>query len=519
MKRSGTLVMSVVLAVCLVVSIAAGGRAAPTPPFFNVVDFGAVGDGQTLCTEAIQKAVDECGKAGGGKVVVPPGKYLTGPIFLRSNVHFEVTAGATLLASTNLDLYPPIEGRWEGIERTVYASLITGHDLENVSITGRGVLDGQGEVWWKAHEETRAVRRKHGIREREPDNPPEAPLRWPRPRTINLYRCNNVLISGLTIIDSPAWTVHPVYCDNVTVEKITIIQPYDSPNTDGINPDSCKNVRISNCYLDCGDDCITLKSGYNEDGRRVGIPCENIAITNCTFAHGHGGVVIGSETSGDVRNVTISNCVFDGTRRGLRVKSTRGRGGVVENIRASNLVMRGTDVAFSITMFYSSGGKGDFVVDETTPTFRSMHWSEIIVTDANKAAVIEGLPEMPIEELSLSNIVVESSQTGIECSAATGVAFYNVVVNAEEGPALAVKDVRDIEVHRFSTRRPNGRAPVIEFENVDGALIQSCTATEGTGTFLELKGESNRAIEMTGNRLSNAAKETEKTKASSDKDD
>ncbi len=479
-------------------------------PYFNVLDYGAVGDGETLCTTAIQKAIDECAKAGGGKVIVPTGKYLTAPIFLRSDVHLEVMAGATLLASTNIDDYPPIDGRWEGIERKVYASLITGHDLENVSITGRGTLDGQGEVWWKAHRETRDARRRAGIRGREPDNPPDAPLKWPRPRTINLYRCRNVLISGITIVDSPAWTIHPVYCENVSIEHVSIIQPYSSPNTDGINPDSCKNVRISNCYLDCGDDCITLKSGYNEDGRRVGIPCENIVITNCTFAHGHGGVVIGSETSGDVRNVTISNCVFDGTQRGIRIKSQRGRGGVVENIRASNLVMRGiTDAAFSITMFYGGDRNEVLPVDESTPRFRNIHCSDVIVTDCSRAAVIEGLPEMPIEGLSLSNVVVESAGTGIRCWTATGVALSNVVVNPKRGPALIVENVRDIEIHRFANRRPTPDAPVIRFENVDGALIQSCTAAEGTGTFLQLVGDSNRDVVMTGNRLGKAARERE----------
>jgi uncharacterized membrane protein YkoI len=441
---------------------------------------------------------------------VPPGKYLTGPIFLRSDVHLEVTAGATLLASANIADYPPIDGRWEGIERKVYASLITGHDLENVSITGRGVLDAQGEVWWKAHRETSDARRRAGIRGREPDNPPDAPLKWPRPRTINLYRCKNVLISGITVRSSPAWTIHPVYCENVTVDGVTIINPDNSPNTDGINPDSCKNVRISNCHLECGDDCVTLKSGYNEDGRRVNIPCESIVVSNCTFAHGHGGVVIGSETSGSVRNVTISNCVFEGTQRGIRIKSTRGRGGVVENIRASNLVMRHmSDAAFSITMFYGGDRSEARPVDESTPAFRNIHCSDVIVTGARRAALIEGLPEMPIEGVSLSNIVIESADAGIQCWTARGVVLSNVVVNPGSGPALIAEHVRDIEIHRFANRRPTQGAPIIQFEDVDGALLQSCSAVEARGTFLLLVGDSNKDIVMTGNRLGKAAKEQE----------
>ncbi|MCD6288443.1 MAG: glycoside hydrolase family 28 protein [Candidatus Hydrogenedentes bacterium] len=489
-------------------AVAAGHSvyAASARPFYNVMDYGAVPDGKTLCTKSIQKAIDECAKAGGGRVIVPGGKFLTGPIFLKSNINLEITAGATLLGSTNFDDYPVIDGRWEGIERKVYASLITGIDLENVSITGRGTLDGQGKVWWEAKAKTKEIRKKHGITEREPENPPESPLKWPRARTINLYRCKNILISGIKLTNSPAWTIHPVYCENLTVDGVSIFQPDDSPNTDGINPDSCKNVRISNCYLDCGDDCITLKSGYNEDGRRVGIPCENISITNCTMAHGHGGVVVGSEMSGDVRNVTISNCVFDGTQRGLRIKSTRGRGGVVENIRASNIVMRDNDTAFSITTYYGGALTTKPEVNEGTPVFRNFHWSDIIVTGSKQLATIEGLPEMPLEDISLSNIMVVSTEKGIECSTVDGIVFDNIRVSPDKGPALTVKDSSNIEIYRFTNPKPDKDVPVIVFENVDTALVQSCTAAKGTGTFLEKKGGANKDITMTNNRLSKAVK-------------
>lgn len=323
-----------VIALTTIASLAA------TPPFHDVKNYGVVDDGTTLATAAIQKAVDTCAAEGGGKVVIPPGRYLIGPISLKSHVQIELEPGAVLLGSTNISDYQAIDGRWEGVERKVYASLFTGHDLESVSITGRGVIDGRGAVWWAANRQTGALRNRMGIKGREPENPPEAPLRWPRPRVINLYHCTNVLVRDVTLLNSPAWTVHPVYCRNVTLDNLTIINPSNSPNTDAIDPDSCQDVRISNCHFDVGDDCIVIKSGYNEDGRRVGIPCENILVNNCTFAHGHGGVVIGSEMSGSVRNVTVANCVFDGTQRGLRVKTSLGRGGVVENFRASNLVMR-----------------------------------------------------------------------------------------------------------------------------------------------------------------------------------
>jgi len=504
-------IMKTCWAVWIVVSGAMAALGAPGASYYSVLDYGAIGDGKTLCTRAIQRAVDECAMAGGGKVIVPTGKFLTGPIFLKSHINFEITAGATLLGHENIDDYPAVEGRWEGIERQVYASMFTGHDLKNVSITGRGTIDAQGEVWWKAHARNRELRRKHGIFGREPDNPPDSPLKWPRPRVINLYRCKNVLIRDITILDSPAWTVHPVYCEDVTVDNITIIQPYESPNTDGVNPDSCKNVRISNCYIDVGDDCITIKSGYNQDGRRVGIPCENIVVTNCTFVHGRGGIVIGSEMSGDVRNVAVSNCVFDGTLRGLRVKTGPGRGGVVENLRATNCIMRNIqDAAFSVTMAYGGRRRGVIPeVTEETPTFRNIHWSNITVFNSNKTADISGMPEMPLQNFSLTNIHVVSAKKGIECSMARGIVFDNVIVNTQSGPALMVDNVSDLEIRRFTTHKPNDKTPVIVFENVKGALVQDCSAVAGTGTFLALKGDANAEIEMRLNRLSKAKIEME----------
>jgi len=464
------------------------------------------------CLGVADCTVADARPAFSGKVIVPTGKFLTGPIFLKSHINFEVTAGATLLGHTNIDDYPGVAGRWEGIERKVYASLLTGHDLKNVSITGRGTIDAQGKVWWQAHEKNRALRRQHGLSGREPDNPPDSPLKWPRPRVINLYRCKNVLIRDLTILDSPAWTVHPVYCEDVTVDNLTIIQPYESPNTDGINPDSCKNVRISNCYIDVGDDCITIKSGYNQDGRRVGIPCENIVVTNCTFVHGRGGVVIGSEMSGDVRNVAVSNCVFDGTLRGLRAKTGHGRGGVVENLRATNCIMRNIqDAAFSVTMSYGGSREGAIPeVTEETPTFRNIHWSNITIFDSNRTASIYGMPEMPLQNFSLSNIHVVSAKTGITCSTARGIVFDNVIVNADSGPALQVKDVHDLEVRCFTTHKPNPNTPVVVFENVKNALVQDCSAVKGTGAFLALKGSENKEIDMRLNRLSRAEKEMAK---------
>jgi len=473
--------------------------------FYNVQDFGAVPDGKTLCTEAIQSAVDACAKAGGGKVIFPAGKYVTGPIFLKSNVHVEISAGATVLADTNINAYPAFHGRWEGIERKVYASLFTGSYLKNISITGRGTLDGQGRVWWRAHEITRQLRKKAGRTARRDDNPPEAPLKWPRPRMINLYNCENVLIRDLTIINSPSWTIHPVYCTNVTVENISIIQPYESPNTDGINPESCNNVRIFNCFVDCGDDCITIKSGYNEEGRRIGIPCQNVVISNCTMAHGRSAVAIGSETSGGVKNVAISNCVFQNTYRGLRMKTARGRGNVVENIRASNIVMDHVGTGISLTMFYSGKDETPQPVTEATPFFRNIRYSHITGTNIKQAGEIIGLPEAPMQGVTLMDVNL-SAETGLIVKFTKDIDFHDVEINVQNGPALQMSSSEDVELDNVTTKTSLQNTPVIVFQKIRDAIVRNCRASSGTAIFLQLEGTGNSSIRMFDNLLQEAQK-------------
>lgn len=457
---------------------------------YNVIEFGAVGDGKTLCTKAMQTAIDKCAVEGGGKVIVPPGKYLTGSMFLKSNVCFEIFPGAVVIFDDNIENCPIVDGRWEGIERPVYASLFTGHDLNNVSIIGRGKIDGQGKKWWDAHYKNRELRKKAGIREREPNNPENSPLKVPRPRLINLYNCTDVLISELTFLNSPAWTIHPVYCENVTVEKISIIQPYESPNTDGINPESCKNVRIMNCFVDVGDDCITIKSGYNEDGRRVGIPCENIVISNCTFARGRSAIGIGSEMSGGVKNVTISNCVFNGTKRGLRIKTSRGRGGTVENYRAENIIMNNVEVAISLDMYYGNKDTTAIPVTVETPHFKNIHLSNITAVDVKDAAQIIGLPEAPISDFSITNSNF-TSENGFEIKYVQNIALRDVKVNCKKGKAMDIKYGKDITIDNFGTDAPLKNEPVVNIQNIDDVFIHNCKSSSDTDIFLKTKNVKN----------------------------
>ena len=498
------------LAVGATVAIPASGAAfASTPdasrtagaPFFNVVEFGAVADGKTLCTPAIQKAIDACGQAGGGRVLVPSGRYLTNALFLKSNVQFEILAGGTLAFTNDIESVSGVQGRWEGIDRTVYASLFNGQSLENVSITGRGTLEGQGKPWWDAYRTVREMRRKAGMGdEREPENPPGSPLKWGRPRMINLYDCKNVLISGLHIQNSPSWNVHPVRCEHVVIDAVTITAPADSPNTDGIDPDSCKDVRITSCYISVGDDCIIIKSGYRY--REDGVPCENITVSNCVFGAGHCGVGIGSETSGGVKNVVVSNCICDGTDRGLRIKTARTRGNIVENFRASNVVMRNVGEAITVTMFYTGGDRHEAKpVDKFTPTFRDFHFSDISVYGAKQAILIEGLAEMPIRGLSVSNFNGENAEVGLTCVNAVGVSFSNLVIDSLKGPVFDVDTVANLELLRVTTTKPRQSDPVVRLSNASDAGIQLCAAPHGAKSFLELRGSANRNIAMIGNRF------------------
>jgi polygalacturonase len=390
---------------------------------------GAKPDGIKLNTVLINKTIDKLNAKGGGTLYFPAGTYLTGAIRMKSNITIELEAGATLLFSDNFDDYLPfVEMRHEGIVMKSFSPLIYAVDAENITIKGEGKLDGQGKKWWEEFFRIYVDLDKNGVRdlnkyqpmwdkandvkslyaETNEDYISSMQRRFFRPPFIQPVRCKNVRIEGITIVNSPFWTVNPEFCENVTIDRVTINNP-PSPNTDGINPESCRYVHISNCHISVGDDCITLKSGRDLQGRKLGWANENITITNCTMLSGHGGVVIGSEMSGSVRNVTISNCVFDGTDRGIRIKSTRGRGGVVENIRVSNNVMRNIQrEAIILDLKYSK--MPEEPLSERTPIFRNIHISDLVGVDVKIPIYIRGLEESPISNISFSNINIEAKQ-------------------------------------------------------------------------------------------------------------
>jgi polygalacturonase len=485
---------------------------------FAVTHFGAVGDGKTLCTAAIQRAIDACGQAGGGLVLLPAGRYLSGALFLRSHVRLQIGAGASLVASQRPDDYPPVPSRWEGIERTAYASLINGDGLEGIAVEGPGSIEGRGAPWWQMHDATRQLRLVKNL-PREAENPPEAPLRWPRPRVITLLRCREVCLRDLTITDSPSYNVHLVYCEEVNVHGLTIVG-LEAQNSDGIQVDSCRRVVISCCSIASGGESIALKAGYNEDGRRVGLPCEQILVTSCHFARSHGAAfACGSETAAWIRDVVITNCTITDCRLGLHLRSPRGRGGGVERVSCTNLVLdRIRDSAIMLTHYFDSvrmdnlfgeppGGSGNpevdrslkVAADDSTPAFRDIEFRGLTLGAIGDVAVIEGLAERFIEGVVLEDISAPHARSGVSCARVASLQISGLNIDASEGPAVAARDIKGLRVHRLTSLGP-AAAPLIHLDNVAGAFIHGCNTLRTGADFVRLHGPRNRDVVVTANR-------------------
>jgi polygalacturonase len=505
--------------VTVFISALAGCRAAPPrAAFYDVRDYGAVPDGKTKNTEAIRKAIAAATANGGGTVLFSGGDFLTGPIHVTSNLTLTIDAGARLKFSQDFDDYLPlVRVRWEGTEVNSFSPLIYGDKVHDVTINGRGTLDGQGEAWWNNFRALKQDHKKNGVWKVDskwqvefakrnqgiefPDDPDMIKMGFLRPPFIQFLDSRNISIRDVTLVNSPFWNINPVYCDEVTVSGVTIISPDDSPNTDGIDPDSCRNVHISDCHISVGDDCITIKSGRDRQGRRIGRPAENYTITNSTMLRGHGGVVIGSEMSGGVSNIAISNCVFDGTDRGIRIKSTRGRGGIVEHVEVNNIVMRNIrDEALTLNLFYTDAPPEPF--SERTPRFRDIHMSAI-TADAGQAALFLGLPESVLEDVSISNVNIRA-QRGFVVKDARNLRLHSVHVDAVAGPAFSIERTEDIDLFDVGTRTPHPAIPVVELTAVKHAHLHGCLATLGTDVFARLAGLPLGEVALDGNDLGRA---------------
>lgn len=440
----------------------------------SITDFGAVGDGHAKNTEAFAAAMRHLAEKGGGKIIVPAGIWYTGPIEFESNVELHLADGALILFSSDRSDYPLIDGFFEGNSAKRCKSPLSASGKENIAITGNGTINGNGNHWrpvkkgkmtdsqwkercktgavgakgdvWYPSERIREVSEDHSFMEKAYNGGTESDWEYVhdylRPVMLSFSGCRNVLLEDATFENSPAWNLHPIMCENVILNRITVRNPWFAQNGDGLDAESCKNVLVNRCSFDVGDDAICIKSGKDKEGRDRGIPCENVLISDCTVYHGHGGFVIGSEMSGGARNISIRNSTFIGTDCGLRFKSTRGRGGVVESIWIDGINM--VDIAGDALIFdlyYATKAPVEMKpVTEETPAFRNIYINNTVCRGAKRAMFFNGLPEMPVNNISVSNSLF-SADKGATVNFVDGLIFDNVTINHSEGERITSRDL------------------------------------------------------------------------------
>ena len=463
---------------------------------FNIIKYGAKSDGVFLNTTAINSTISACSSKGGGVVVIPPGLWLTGPIVLKSNVNLHLQKNSLLQFSTDFNQYPLVEGNWEGVPQMRNQSPISATNAQNFAITGFGIVDGAGDAWrmvkkdkltetqWKKLTSSGGVLSldkktwypsEKSLKGSTMDNPGvisatktvkdyEAIKDFLRPNLVVLTRCDRVLLEGVTFQNSPAWNLHPLMTNNLTVRNVYAKNPWYAQNGDGIDVESCANVLIEGSTFDVGDDGICIKSGKDEMGRKRGMPTQNVIVTNCTVYHAHGGFVIGSEMSGGVKNMYVSNCTFIGTDIGLRFKTNRGRGGIVEDIYISDINMK--DVvgeAILFDMYYAAkdpiplaGEKREppkvetLPVTEATPQFRNFYVKNVVCNGAEKAIFIRGIPEMNVKNVVLENMVIRAKK-GIDMTEGSNIQLKNIqLITEDNDPVATIHNSQNIMVNNLS---------------------------------------------------------------------
>lgn len=492
----------------------------------SINKLGAVPDGYTLNTQTINKAIETLSKKGGGVVFVPAGLWLTGPVVLKNNINLHLAYGATLLFTDDKSQYPLVQANWEGLSQMRNQSPISATGATNIAITGKGIIDGNGDAWravkkdkltesqWKKKlasggavsddKKTWYPSEAFMKASKGPANPGEIKQGrdaayyetvkdFLRPNLLLLTNCKYILLEGVTFQNSPAWCLHPLMSEHLTVRNIFVKNPWYAQNGDGIDVESCKNVLIENSVFDVGDDALCMKSGRDAEGRKRGMPTENVIIRGCTVYASHGGFVVGSEMSGGARNIHVSNCTFIGADIGLRFKTTRGRGGVVENIYISDIYMKDIPAeAILFDMYYMAkdpvvleGEKRELPkvefkpVDETTPVFKNIYINNVYCNGAEKGIFVRGLPEMHIKDIVLENMVLQAKK-GIDVQEATGLTFRNIKIISEE------------------------TKPVIDIVQSDNLLFDKITYKNGAELLFRVSGERSNAININNTNAINA---------------
>ena len=493
----------------------------------SILKYNAKPDGITLNTKAINEAIEVLSKKGGGTVVVPLGLWLTGPIVLRSGINLHLRAGATLLFTSDFDQYPLVKTNWEGLEQMRNQAPISATGAANIAITGKGIIDGNGDAWrmvkkdklndsqWKkllasggmlSEDKKTWYPSEKSFKGSKITNPgavsaDKTPAFYDsvkdflRPNLVVLTNCRYILLDGITFQNSPAWCLHPLMSEHLTVRNISVKNPWYAQNGDGIDVESCKNVLIENSVFDVGDDALCMKSGRDAEGRKRGMPTQDVVIRNCTVYSSHGGFVIGSEMSGGAKNIYVSNCTFIGADIGLRFKTTRGRGGVVENIFIEDIYMKdipGEAILFD--MYYAARDpiplagekrelpKAEFKpVDETTPVFKNFQIRNVYCNGAATGIFVRGIPEMHVKDIVLENMVLQANR-GMDIQEATGIRFRNITMISKESD------------------------PVIDITQSDNLVFDNIKYKDGSQVLFRINGERSANINLKNTDVSKAGK-------------
>ncbi|HET9277601.1 MAG TPA: glycoside hydrolase family 28 protein, partial [Flavitalea sp.] len=505
---------------------------------FNIVKYGAKADGITLNTKSINDAIVDCNKKGGGVVLIPAGLWITGPIELRSNVNLHLQKNAVLQSTADFTQYELVAGNWEGLPQMRNQSPVSATNQENIAITGAGIIDGAGDAWrmvkkekltetaWKklvasggvlSDDKKTWYPTEQSLKASKSKNPGEIKndktaddykevKDFLRPNLLVLTNCNKILLEGVTFQNSAAWCLHPIMSKDITIRNLQVKNPWYAQNGDGIDLESCKNVLIENSVFDVGDDGICIKSGRDEAGRKRAMPTEDVIVRNCVVYHAHGGFVIGSEMSGGAKNIYVDNCTFIGTDIGLRFKTTRGRGGIVENIFINNITMKdipGEAILFD--MYYAAqdpiplaGEKREppkvetMPVSESTPQFQNFYIRNVVCNGAAKALFVRGLPEMNVKNVFLEDMVLQADQ-GLDFTEATGISLKNVqLITSNTNPVLNIHNSKNITLDRIGYKA-------------------------GSDLLLNVSGEKSSKIQLINTDASKAKKKLETSYGADDK--